>query len=250
MARTHGHGNPKWTRDEVILALDLYFKCAGNIPSRDDARVRELSSLLRRLPYHEAESRKDSFRNPDGVAFKLQNLRQVATGKGLGNVSETDRLVWAEFGGQRDKVKQLGDLIRTGIKLSESMQGADEDDDDEEFFEGRVITRLHKKRERNRKVRKRLLASRSKNGRLTCDMCGGHSRATDPGLEDATFEAHHRLPVSVAKERITRLLDLALLCANCHRLLHRAISSTKRWVDIDEGRTLLGMSDDPGKDDR
>src|SRR5437016_489117 len=104
MARTHGHGNPRWTRDEVILALDLYFKCGERIPSRDDARVQELSRLLRRLPHHEEESRKESFRNADGVAFKLQNLRQVATGRGLGNVSETDRVVWTEFGGQRDKV--------------------------------------------------------------------------------------------------------------------------------------------------
>src|ERR1700687_641779 len=98
MAQAHGHGNPKWTRDEVILALDLYFNCGGSIPSKGDARVQKLSSVLRRLPYHGAESRKDSFRNPDGVAFKLQNLRHVATGKGLGNVSETDRAVWAEFG--------------------------------------------------------------------------------------------------------------------------------------------------------
>jgi len=31
MAVTHGHGNPKWTRDETILALDLYFDCKGHV---------------------------------------------------------------------------------------------------------------------------------------------------------------------------------------------------------------------------
>lgn len=239
MARTRGHGNPKWNRDEVILALNLYFKCNGNIPSREDARVQELSSLLRCLPYHGAEIRKESFRNPDGVAFKLQNLRQLETGKGLGNVSETDRKVWAEFGSEPDRVRQLADLIQTGIMQFNAMKMLNEEGLDEEFFEGRVLTQLHKKRERNPKVRKRLLVLRHKAGVLTCDMCDNRSIAADPEFEDASFEAHHKVPVAMAQERKTRLDDLALLCANCHRLLHRVISYTNRWFDIDEGRILL-----------
>ncbi len=83
MAVTHGHGNPNWTRDEVILALDLFFDCDGNVPGKSDERVKALSDLLRTFPYHSVAARKASFRNPDGVAFKLQNIRQVATGKGL-----------------------------------------------------------------------------------------------------------------------------------------------------------------------
>jgi len=30
----------------------------------------------------------------------------------------------------------------------------------------------------------------------------------------------------------TRLTDLALLCANCHRLIHRVIAVRKEWVTI------------------
>src|SRR5581483_8043912 len=98
MAVTHGHGNPAWTRDEIILALDLYLDCQGHIPSSSDPRVLALSELLRSFPYHSRAARQASFRNTDGVSFKLQNLRQVATGKGLGNVSNMDRAVWKEFG--------------------------------------------------------------------------------------------------------------------------------------------------------
>jgi len=241
MARTQGHGNPKWTRDETILALDLYFECHNNIPSRGDMRVQKLSDLLRRLPYHGIQSRKESFRNPDGVAFKLQNLRNVDTGKGLGNVSEMDRGVWAEFGSHPVKAKQLAALIRTGVELVEATQEALDIIDDEEFFEGRVLTELHKKRERDPNVRKRILASRRRAGALTCDMCKAQSPSGDPALEDATFEAHHLMPISMAIERKTRLVDIALLCANCHRLLHRAISTRKRWLDISEGREIVGL---------
>ena len=112
MARTQGHGNPDWTRDETILALDLYFKCNGRMPSPGDTTVRELSTLLRSLPYDPVSHRKETFRNPDGVAFKLKNLNNVATGKGLGNVSEIDRRVWAELGARRDEIKHLAELIK------------------------------------------------------------------------------------------------------------------------------------------
>ena len=118
MAVTHGHGNPDWTRDEVVLALDLYFGCNGSIPSKSDARVVALSKLLRVFPYHANAARRESFRNPDGVVFKLQNLRQVATGKGLGNVSRTDREVWGELGNNQRRVRELATLIRVGIEIA------------------------------------------------------------------------------------------------------------------------------------
>ena len=241
MARTHGHGNPKWTRDETILALDLYFRCAEQIPSGDDVRVWQLSELLRQMPYHNAASRKASFRNPDGVAFKLQNIRQVATGKGLGNVSEMDRKVWSEFGSQPEKVKRLADLIRGGVVIAETLPEVTESNDEDEFFEGRVLTVLHKRRERDPNIRKRLLALRRGIGSLICDMCRAPSQSADTALEDATFEAHHLTPLSMATERKTRLRDMALLCANCHRLLHRAISIKRRWLSITEGEQIIGL---------
>lgn len=241
MARTHGHGNPKWTRDETILALSLYFECGRTIPSSDDARVKDLSVLLRSLPYHALASKRESFRNPDGVAFKLQNLRQVATGKGLGNVSATDRQVWTEFGSRPQKVKAAAELIRQGLRLSQTQGDAPDDDDEEEFTEGRVLTEVHKKRERDRRIRKKLISARRKSGRLCCEMCQRPSTAADAALEDATFEAHHIVPVARAMERKTRLSDMALLCANCHRLLHRSISLSKRWLDIGQGRDYLAM---------
>src|SRR5512135_2132027 len=107
MAVTHGHGNPRWTRDETILALDLYFDTEDNIPGPNDPDVIDLSNILKKLPIHPYETRKASFRNPDGVAFKLQNLRSVATGKGLKNTSITDKTVWEEFKSNRKLVKDL-----------------------------------------------------------------------------------------------------------------------------------------------
>lgn len=241
MARTHGHGNPNWTRDETILALDLYFDLSGKIPPGSDERIKALSELLRRFPYHAAASKNESFRNPDGVAFKLQNLRQIATGKGLGNVSETDRSVWAELGASPAVVKSLADLIRASVTASESMEPAGLDI---EFVEGRIVSELHLRREREPKLRERLLSERRVSGKLFCEMCSGSPLSTNAEIKDAQFEAHHIIPLSHTGTRITRLSELALLCANCHRLLHRAIAIEKRWLTIAEGQAICGLPRD------
>ena len=241
MARTHGHGNPKWTRDETILALDLYFDCGGSIPTRNDPRVMKLSAILQHLPYHDRATRRESFRNPDGVAFKLQNLRSVETGKGLKNVSRMDREIWAELGSDRERTKKVAELIRRDLAFAKSL-GSEPTEDDDEFFEGRIVTQIHKRRERNPNLRKRLLATRRGIGQLTCDMCGNYSKSRITTFEDAAFEAHHLVPVAMVAERKTRLVDLALLCAGCHRLVHRAIAVEKRWLSIGEARGVLGIT--------
>jgi 5-methylcytosine-specific restriction protein A len=243
MAVTHGHGNPNWTRDETIIALDLYFESGVSIPSSSDQRVIEVSELLRALPYHDQAARKPSFRNPDGVSFKLQNLRQIATGKGLGNVSHMDRQVWDELGNQPNEVKRLANLIKAGIEIAASEK--DDPDEEFEFTEGRTVTEAHKRRERNPTLRKKLISKRRKVGRLICEICGC-IEPEDP-LGESIFEAHHILPLAAGEERKTKFCDLALLCANCHRMLHRAISTEKRWIAIPEAQCILPIQDKPNK---
>jgi 5-methylcytosine-specific restriction protein A len=69
--------NPIWTRDESILALDLYLKCKPSLPGDEDERVIALSNLLNNLPIHPNNVRGQNFRNPDGVTFKLGNFRHI-----------------------------------------------------------------------------------------------------------------------------------------------------------------------------
>ena len=61
------------------------------------------------------------------------------------------------------------------------------------------------------------------------------------------FEAHHVLLLASGDERKTKLKDMALLCANCHRMLHRAISVEKRWIGIEEVQTILPKLIEPNK---
>ncbi|WP_079201174.1 HNH endonuclease [Pseudomonas sp. CC6-YY-74] len=238
MAVTKGHGNPNWTRDEVILALDLYHACGGQTPGPTDDRVRELSRVLRAFPHHSQAARQESFRNPDGVAFKLQNLRSVATGGGLTNTSKTDREVWEEFGDDRARTHELSKLIRQSIEIVDDLPLPD---DEEEFSEGKSATKVHIRRERSRKVRKEVIALRLKSDGLVCDLCATDGGKVDPAIRESMFECHHVIPLSVIGETKTKVKDMALLCANCHRLLHRAIANRRHWLSIEEAKTQLFM---------
>lgn len=237
MAKTQGHGNPNWTRDETILAMALFLSFGQRVPSKNAAEVAELSAFLRLLPYHRDAAKRPTFRNAEGVAFKLQNIRQVATGKGLGNVSKIDRAIWSEFKDRPDEVARLAQAIRAGV---EAFEGIGDDSPAEEFQEGRLLTELHQRRERSPVLRRRLLRNAQDNG-LRCEMCGLHRPRLPLPLQESMFEAHHNTPLASTGVRKTRVEDLSLLCASCHRLIHKLIA-TRGWLDVATAKRIVECS--------
>jgi hypothetical protein len=89
--------------------------------------------------------------------------------------------------------------------------------------EGRKRFYTHLRRERDREIiRKKKNRVKQDTGRLRCEACGfDFEAAYGPSL--AGFcEVHHTVPLSKARGvRETRLDDLVVLCANCHRAIHR-----------------------------
>jgi len=94
--------------------------------------------------------------------------------------------------------------------------------------EGRELLRLHRLRER----RTHLVARKKRSvyfeaGRLACEVCGFDFAAVYGPLGEGFAECHHTLPLAQSTgERRTRLSDLAVVCANCHRMLHRRPQKT------------------------
>jgi len=66
--------NPDWTRYELILARDLYFREPAARGSKSHLSVQALSDLLNRLPINAGLSRHQKFRNMNGVRLKLGNF--------------------------------------------------------------------------------------------------------------------------------------------------------------------------------
>ncbi len=87
--------NPKWHRDEIILALDLYFsKDRGGIDDKNP-RIIELSKTLNGPPLFPDKPDQDKFRNANGVTLKLSNLLSLVPdykGNGMAGRSKVCRM--------------------------------------------------------------------------------------------------------------------------------------------------------------
>lgn len=92
----------------------------------------------------------------------------------------------------------------------------------EEFAEGKKYYRQHVAYERNNvAVRKAKEKYIRENGSV-CQICGFDFHATYGDVGRNYIEAHHTKPVSEMKKGdVTRVEDLAMVCSNCHRMLHR-----------------------------
>ena len=59
-------------------------------------------------------------------------------------------------------------------------------------------------------------------GCLACEACGFDLKQHYGSIGEGFIEAHHVVPLSQLRlQQRTRLSDIALVCSNCHRMLHR-----------------------------
>ena len=93
--------------------------------------------------------------------------------------------------------------------------------DAENVLEGvsTVASRAHVSRERSLRDKK-IQAVLKEHQCLACEVCGFDFQARYGVIGEGFAEVHHLLPIHRG-ERLTRLADLAVVCANCHRMLHR-----------------------------
>ncbi|MBV9223999.1 MAG: HNH endonuclease [Acidobacteriaceae bacterium] len=101
------------------------------------------------------------------------------------------------------------------------------------------MTVLHRKRERSRQlVEKRKEAALKETGKLSCEACGFDFAARYGKRGVGFIECHHTKPVETLGDGTpTHLSDLALLCANCHRMIH----AKRPWLTIAELKTCLAV---------
>jgi 5-methylcytosine-specific restriction protein A len=240
--------NPDWSRDELILALDLYMRHRPSLPNKAGKEVAELSRLLSQLAGAQAAT-SSTFRNINGTYLKLTNFRSLdpnyrADGRvGMSHGGKGDQEVWADFAHDPARLRATADGIRAAIAAGEFSTGSAEaevDLDVIEAAEGRVMTRLHLVRERSPKLaRARKAQALRRHGRLSCEACGFDFQAHYGERGAGYIECHHTRPVHLLRPGDkTRLEDLALVCANCHRMIH----ARRPWLSIEELQSLCRIS--------
>jgi 5-methylcytosine-specific restriction enzyme A len=235
--------NPKWERDEVILALNLYFdENRGTIES-NNPKIIELSELLNMLPIHSNRPDEEKFRNPNGVTLKLGNFLALDpnySGKGMESYSKLDEAVFNEYFENLIELRDVADGIRKitlSSDYSNNVNNVESDDIEENVREGKVLYKMHKVRERDRKIiTKKKAKLFSEKGNLECECCGFDFEKTYGEIGKGFMECHHIIPLNKFNDsKETKLEDLALVCSNCHRMLHNRISE----ISVSDLRQLL-----------
>lgn len=212
---------PDWAREEILLALQLYFSAGGTLDDTD-SRVADLSALLNRLTIHPQDVRPSTFRNANGVSMKLMNIERLDPrheGKGLSAGGKLEEALWAEFANDRSRLNALADLIRESA--DSPPVGEVDEMEAVEYAEGRYLYRIHRTRERSQSLVTKKKQRAWSEGRLFCEVCG--LKPLELYGEDGSraLECHHVIPLNALQdESKTRLSDLALVCASCHRVIH------------------------------
>jgi hypothetical protein len=85
----------------------------------------------------------------------------------------------------------------------------------------RTILKLHKFIERDPRVVKQAKQRAKQENRFHCEVCFFNFERRYPNLGNDFIECHHKQPISSGGVRETKIDDLAIVCANCHRMLHR-----------------------------
>jgi len=141
---------------------------------------------------------------------------------------------------------EVDDFIDDLFVLADGKEKANSLDPDKpvirtSFPEGKFKEKLHLARERNQTlVRQAKAQAMARVGSLKCACCSFDFLENYGEVGRGFIEAHHTKPISELHEggEETKIEDLALVCSNCHRMLHRK----RPWLKMDELNGLLAAN--------
>ena len=227
-----------WQYDEIALVCDVVVANGWKaLDRRTDARVEELSQLLRRAAPEMAKAN-PKFRNPDGVGRKSYDIETChpSYGRKQTKGGRTTAEVVQDFIDDPQGMHEYATAVRAAIEDPTPLPSPVDVDMDATFEEGRAFERRHLARERDPHARrKKIEHARKTLGHVRCEACGFDFEATYGPRGRDFIECHHRKPLSVTGPSKTALADLALLCSNCHRMIHR----TRPWLTVEQLTTLV-----------
>lgn len=172
--------------------------------------------------------------------WKKVNFQGISQGNAceIGNISNVENYdillqdLWDRFISYFTK-----DFI-FATRFTENLENEIDNSDTEiSVIEGKLRLVTHLARERDRSIirQKKLLALQS--GLLKCEICD-FSFILRFGIE--FIECHHKTPISQSGVTETTLKDLALVCANCHRMLHKQFNG--HFLSMEALRGIINKS--------
>ncbi|NMA06510.1 MAG: HNH endonuclease [Ruminococcaceae bacterium] len=232
-----GDKNIKWSREELILALAFYFKKNPlhiSVNNPELLRLCQLINKVNALCYNIGLYKYPVTRTPNSVYMKLCNFLRLDpsyNGVGLSKGSKLEEEVWNNFSGNSDLLSKvetsIAKIAQDDNRYISNKRQLTKDEYENEIREGSLLFYVHKSYERAPKIiNAKKSAALAKAGKLKCEICGFCFEDVYGEMGKGYIECHHIIPLSqYGQERLTKLDDLILVCANCHRMLHRYIDS-------------------------
>ena len=201
-----------FTRDEVILALDVLYSSENGRVTADSDEIKELSLLLNRLPIHPLENRRADFRSPTGITAQLMRFRLSClsgiTGQNVGGVFFR---VAFEYEDRVNELHSIAKAIRKNKEVFVSLFGSPLEDNG--FPEGILLGHLHNI------IEQRDGAKLALNDH--CEVC--NSRPALCYRNAGQLLQNHLVvaPILMDYSRKYRANSFLTVCPTCHAALHR-----------------------------
>jgi len=149
---------------------------------------------------------------PQGLNFQSVNQTHsysIATIKSKFELKQIQQLIWNSFKGSFNP------------KIREQIEEITLEHYNEEMgcLEGKekLVLKFHLNRERSSEI---VRSKKARAEELICECCEFNFEVKYGKIEADFIECHHKIPICEG-QRITKEEDLALVCSNCHRMLHR-----------------------------
>lgn len=159
-----------------------------------------------------------------GNACKIENIGSVD------NIDELQLDIWEAFKKHFNPSEKESATITSSI-----IKELEITNPDLTVKEGELKLVTHIVKERNRKIVLEKKKQAIKNNNLKCEVC----TFSFPEKYQSNFiECHHISPISLSQGIVeTTLDDLALVCSNCHRMLHTKFNGV--YLNIEELRNRI-----------
>lgn len=152
----------------------------------------------------------------DAVLLPIDDRYDLMIPRGKGGIGQSP--IW-----YADKPESRGTVEMVAAYIKDRSLPLTDVDDQQSALEGhkRLVTHLRRERRRHiveKKKREVLHAT----GKLCCEACGFDFKAFYGSIGSRFCEVHHCVPLHKAEGLVeTTTDDLAIVCSNCHRIVHR-----------------------------
>lgn len=216
----------RFSRDEVILALDVLYSSKHERISADSDDIKDLSALLNRLPIHPNENRRSDFRTTTGITKQIKILQSnLRTGNRDNHVGAMFFNIASEFENRHDELHEIAQAIRRNEKYF--MMEFGDYSEDMGFPEGVLLGHLH-----------RLIETRDGSQYTLSDRCEVCDLKPELYYNScgAILQNHLLVPPSrLEGNKKYGVNNYITVCPTCHAVLHRI----RPWRTKEDCREVL-----------